>query len=51
MLIDTVSKGPWFSAKLPAADYRVTATYSNHSYVRHITLTDRFRVYILNWSV
>lgn len=50
VLIDTVSRGPWFSAKLPAADYQVTAKYGDHTYVRHITLTQKLRTYILSWT-
>jgi hypothetical protein len=51
VLIDTVANGPWFSAKLPAGNYRVTATFENHKYVRAIKLAQRSRTLILSWTV
>lgn len=51
VLIDTVSKGPWFSVKLPAADYRVTATFGNHRNVRLIQLARKHQTLILSWTV
>ena len=51
VLVDAVSKGPWFSAKLPAADYRVSATFGNHTYVRSIQLTRKHQTVILSWAV
>jgi hypothetical protein len=50
VLINTVSKGPWFSAKLPAANYRITASFDNHEYVRNIKLTQKPQVFILSWT-
>jgi hypothetical protein len=51
VLIDTVSNGPWFSAKLPAGNYRVTATFENHKYVRAIKLAQKRQTFILSWTV
>jgi hypothetical protein len=51
VLINAVSKGPWFSAKLPAGTYRVTATFGSHPYVRSIKLARRERTFILSWTV
>ena len=51
VLVDTVAKGPWFSAKLPAGNYRVTATFENHKFVRAIKLAQRSQTLILSWTV
>ena len=51
VLIDTVSKGPWFSAKLPPADYRVTASFENHRNVQSIKLARKHHTFILSWAV
>ena len=51
VLIDTLAKGPWFSAKLPAGNYRVTATFENHKFVRAIKLAQRSQTLILSWTV
>jgi len=51
ILIDTVSQGPWFSAKLPAADYRITATFENRHYTRKVALTQKPRTLIMSWPV
>ena len=51
VLIDTTSKGPWFSAKLPAADYRVTASFGNHNNVRSVRLAHRHQTLIMSWVV
>lgn len=45
------AKGPWFSVKLPAADYRVTATFGNHRNVRLIQLARKHQTLILSWTV
>jgi hypothetical protein len=51
VLIDTVSVGPWFTAKLPAADYRITASFANRRNVRTIQLAHKPRTIILSWTV
>jgi hypothetical protein len=51
VLIDTISQGPWFSAKLPAGNYRVTATFDQHSQTRHVTLTQKPETLILSMIV
>lgn len=50
VLINTVSRGPWFSAELPAASYRVIATFDNHQFARHVILTKKTQALILSWS-
>jgi hypothetical protein len=50
-LISTVSNGPWFSAKLPAGNYRVTATFENYKYIRSINLAQRPQILVLSWTV
>ena len=50
VLIDTVSQGPWFSARLPADNYRITASFDNHKYVRNIKLSQKPQVFILSWT-
>jgi hypothetical protein len=49
-LISTVSNGPWFSAKLPAGNYRVTATFENYKYIRSINLAQRPQTLVLSWT-
>lgn len=51
VLIDTVSRGPWFSVKLPAAEYRITATFGSHSDVQLIQLASKHQTCILSWTV
>ena len=51
ILIDTVSQGPWFSAKLAAAKYRITATFENRHYTRNVALTQKPRTLIMSWPV
>jgi NADPH:quinone reductase-like Zn-dependent oxidoreductase len=51
VLINAVSQGPLFSAELPAASYQVIATFDNHSFTRHVTLTRKAQTLILSWSV
>jgi hypothetical protein len=50
VLIHTVSQGPWFSAKLPAATYRVMATFKNHQFTRYVTLGKKPQALILSWT-
>lgn len=51
VIIDTVSQGPWFSAKLPPAAYRITTVFGNHKYTRNVTLAQKPKTLILSWAV
>jgi len=51
VLVNTVAKGPWFSAKLPPADYRVTTSFGNRRYVRSIKLARKHQTFFLSWTV
>lgn len=52
MLIDTVSNGPWFFAKLPAGSYRVTAVFNGRKHIQDITVAPHQNVHsvILSWK-
>jgi hypothetical protein len=49
VLMDTLSAGPWFYAKLPAGVYRVTADFGKHPIVRNVTVGHGARSVILSW--
>jgi hypothetical protein len=36
LLLETTSNGPWFWAKLPQGDYRVIASFHDHSEIKHL---------------
>jgi hypothetical protein len=37
-LVDAMSDGPWFMARLPAGDYRVVATFAGNAVKRQIAI-------------
>lgn len=51
VLIDAVSQGPWFSAKLPPANYRITTVFGKKQYTRNVTLAKKPTTLILSWAV
>ena len=51
VLIDTVSQGPWFSARLPAARYRIVTSFGNRRYTREINLAKKAQTLVLSWTV
>jgi hypothetical protein len=50
VLMDTLSAGPWFYAKLPAGVYWVTAGFDKHPIVRKVSVGHRVRSVILTWA-
>lgn len=51
VLINTVSKGPWFDVRLPAASYRIMAAFGNRQYTRNVALTPKPQTFIFSWPV
>lgn len=50
-VLETVSEGPWFLAKLPPGKYQFTATYENESFTRATTIpATGQRELILRWD-
>lgn len=39
LVIDTIAKGPWFSAKFPAGTYRVVARFDHHQMIRTVAVS------------
>jgi hypothetical protein len=52
VLLDAVSNGPWFFAKLPAGRYLVTAVFNGRKHVQGITVAPHQQVHrvILSWK-
>lgn len=51
LLVDAVSSGPWFFAKLPAGTYRVTGTFNGRQETRTVTVGQHPDQVIMNWKV
>ena len=51
VIIDTVSQGPWFSAKLPAGNYQVTTLFDHHERVQKVVVTQKPQSLTLSWNV
>ncbi len=50
VVVDAISKGPWFSAKLPAGTYRVKTHFDHHERVQNVTVTQKPQNLILSWN-
>lgn len=50
-LVDTVSSGPWFCAKLPAGQYRVTTYFDGQQELRNVDLGRNPRTIIEVWTL
>jgi hypothetical protein len=52
VLVDATSNGPWFFAKLPAGNYRVTAVFNGREHIQNITVTPHRQAHgvILAWK-
>ncbi|MDA8139652.1 MAG: hypothetical protein M0036_13460 [Desulfobacteraceae bacterium] len=49
VLVDTVSQGPWFYAKLPAGTYKLTGYFDHRSITRTITVGNGMHDLLMTW--
>jgi hypothetical protein len=42
-LVETTSGGPWFFARLPEGNYRITVAYKGHTQVRQLAVGPKFQ--------
>jgi hypothetical protein len=49
-LVDMASSGPWFFAKLPAGQYKLTVTHAGKSETRNLDVGENFQRIIFSWK-
>lgn len=50
-LVDTLSDGPWFLAKLPRDDYRIVASYAGNDLRQRVSIgTQKLRTVQFRWA-
>jgi hypothetical protein len=49
-LVDTSAAGPWFFAKLPSGQYKITVIHAGKPEVRHLVVGKNFQRVIFNWK-
>ena len=49
-LVDTPTAGPWFFAKLPIGQYKITVIHAGKPEVRHLVVGKNFQRVIFNWK-
>ncbi len=49
-LLDIPSEGPWFLAKLPTGDYRISASFAGNAVRKHVSIgTGKLRTVDFRW--
>ena len=49
-LVDISTAGPWFFAKLPNGQYKITVTHAGKSEIKNLDVGKSFRRVIFNWK-
>jgi hypothetical protein len=49
-LIDIPSSGPWFFAKLPNGQYKITVSHAGKMETENLNVGKNFRKVIFNWK-
>jgi hypothetical protein len=49
-LVDMSAAGPWFFAKLPNGQYKITVIHDGKSEIRHLVVGKNFQRVIFNWK-
>jgi len=49
-IVDTSTAGPWFFAKLPNGQYKITVTHGGKSEVQHLDVANNFQRVIFSWN-